>query len=162
MTPTGDFTRSKSGGVFKVKGPSGSVNYPPTTIRDLQLFQDTSDAFYTSFTFPGADLNSGTINSYIIFYAENRSSVDDLTAASNVSVVTEEMLICENCNLDPLPASTKTMLRLNSSYFTPETDYYFRILAIDQPGDNAKTSSSNVVLFAPIPAPMVAEEVTNS
>ena len=55
------------------------------------------------------------------------------------------MLSCD-CSLEPLPALSRLNLRLNSSMFESDTEYSFRVLAVDQ-GD--KTSASNFVTLAP-------------
>ena len=150
MIPTGEFTRSKSGGVFKVKGSAGGNMYPPSPIRDLQVYNVLPNLdFYLSFTFPGADLNSGIINSFSVFYGNNRSDVENLEPASTVPKITADMLTCTDCSLDPLPPSTKLELQLSRSFFDQDTEYYFRVMAMDEAGNNMKTSTSNVVVFAP-------------
>ena len=62
------------------------------------------------------------------------------------------MLDC-NCILEPQPPLTPMMLRINSSYFQSETEYFFRVLAIDQPGNNFKTSDSNAAVITLNSAP---------
>ena len=114
------FTRSKSGGVITVKGNTGNNIYPPATIRDLILTDNVyKDNFNLSFTSPGEDLNSGIISEYLIFYAENRTLLEDLSPSNdgNLTIVTEEMLDCVDCNMDPLPALSKVLLKINSTYF---------------------------------------------
>ena len=151
--------------------------YPPSPIRDLALTQDSDTTFNLTFTFPGADLNTGNISQYLVFYSENRTMLDDLTSfplanitddilfyaenmtiSSNLSIVTEDMLDCSECDLEPREPFAVAMIRVSSSAFESETDYYFRVLAVDIEGKDAKTSTSNVVVFAPSPAPGVEEE----
>ena len=145
------FTRSKSGGVITVKGNTGNNIYPPATIRDLILTDNVyKDNFNLSFTSPGEDLNSGIISEYLIFYAENRTLLEDLSPSNdgNLTIVTEEMLDCVDCNMDPLPALSKVLLKINSTYFEKDVPYSFRVLAVDK-GD--KTSYSNIVGYVANP-----------
>ena len=95
-------------------------------------------------------MNSGTISEYIIFYAENRTILEDLSPfnPTNLSTVTDEMLDCTNCTLDPLPALSKVMLTINREYFEKNVPYSFRVLAVDG-GD--KTSYSNIVSYVANP-----------
>ena len=145
MAPTGVFTRSRSGGVVTVKG-SGAPSYPPATVRDL-IIDDIVDgqSFNLSFTSPGATLNTGTLSKYIIFFAANRTDLDNLTPTSAVSNITEGMLDC-NCTLSPVSALTKVKLRVASNNFERNTEFNFRILAVNNAG---KTSESNIVVYAP-------------
>ena len=150
-SPTGVFTRSRSGGVISVKGNSGGNIYPPAPIRDLAITDILNgDSFNLTFTSPGEDLNTGTVAEYKIFYATNRTQLEDLSPSSNVSVVTEDMLKCNltlaDCSLEPQPALTPVNLRLNSTFFLADTDYSFRVLAVDA---GQLTSVSNVAVFAP-------------
>ena len=145
------FTRSKSGGVITVKGNTGNNIYPPAPIRDLILTDNVyKDNFNLSFTSPGEDLNSGIISEYFIYYAENRTLLEDLSPSNdgNLTIVTEEMLDCADCNMDPLPALSKVLLKINSTYFEKDVPYNFRVLAVDK-GD--KTSVSNIVGYVANP-----------
>ena len=146
VSPTGVFTRTQSGGVITVKGSNGGNIYPPAPIRDLAIIDIANGkSFNLTFTSPGEDLNTGNISDYKIFYATNRTQLDSLTPNSNISVVTDDMLM-SNCSMEPLPALSKVNLRINSTFFEADSDYSFRVLAMDK---DEKTSVSNVVLFAP-------------
>ena len=149
-SPTGVFTRSNSGGAITVLGNGQNSNtYPPGPIRDLILTDLQDNATFTlSFTFPGDDLNTGTVKNYSIFYSKNISDLQDLHPNSPVDFITEDMLNCDWCTLDPLPVFSESFLWVNSSYFDPEVQYYFRVLAVDNGG---KTSTSNMVAFTPCP-----------
>ena len=146
MSSTGVFTRSRTGGVISVKGKGSNNIYPPGPIRDLAVTNIVNgENFNLSFTSPGEDLNTGTIKEYKIFFATNRTELADLGPSSNVSLVTEEMLSC-NCSLAPVPPLTRVQLRLNSTVFMTDTEYSFRVLAVDR---GEKTSASNIVSLAP-------------
>ena len=126
-----------------------SNTYPPGPIRDLILTDLQDNATFTlSFTFPGDDLNTGTVKNYSIFYSKNISDLQDLHPNSPVDFITEDMLNCDWCTLDPLPVFSESFLWVNSSYFDPEVQYYFRVLAVDNGG---KTSTSNMAAFTPCP-----------
>ena len=137
--------------MITIKGNTGNNIYPPAPIRDLVLTDNIfKDNFNLSFTSPGEDLNSGKISEYIIFYSENRTVLEDLSPSNptNLTTVTEEMLDCNNCTMDPLPALSKVMLKINSTYFEKDVPYNFRVLAVDK-GD--KTSVSNIVGYVANP-----------
>ena len=55
------------------------------------------------------------------------------------------MLSC-SCSLAPVPPLTRVQLRLNSTVFMTDTEYSFRVLAVDR---GEKTSASNIVSLAP-------------
>jgi len=149
LSPTGNFTRSKPGGVITVQGDGKGDNlYPPGPIRDLILTDIPENSTFTlSFTFPGEDLNDGKVKEYFIFYSINRTDVQDLNPNSDVDYITEDMLDCD-CTLEPEPAFTNSNLYINGSYFELGMEYNFRVLAVDGGG---KTSASNVVAFVPSP-----------
>jgi len=148
ISPTGVFTRSKSGGVITVQGDGQSNTYPPGPIRDLILTDLAENSTFTlSFTFSGDDLNTGTVQSFSIFYSNISSDLQGLDPNSPVDFITEEMLDCD-CTLDPLPPFSEKFLWVNSSFFDPEKQYYFRVLVVDNGG---KTSTSNLVAFTPSP-----------
>ena len=137
--------------MVSVKGKTGNNVYPPSPIRDLILTDNMyKENFNLSFTSPGEDLNSGIISEYLIFYSENRTVLGELSISnpSNVTTITEEMLDCNNCNLDPLPGLSKVMLKIKSIYFEKDVPYYFRVLAIDS---GSKTSYSNIVSYVANP-----------
>ena len=130
--------------MITIKGNTGNNIYPPAPIRDLILKDNINkDNFNLSFTSPGEDLNSGIISEYLIFYSENRTLLEELspTNPTNLTIVKEEMLNCYNCNMNPLPALSKVMLKIKSIYFEKDVPYYFRVLAVDK-GD--KISYSNI------------------
>ena len=132
--------------MISVKGKAGDNVYPPGPIRDLKVTDIVNaETFNLTFTSPGEDLNTGTVKEYKIFFATNRTDLDDLSPSSNVSLVTEDMLQC-NCSLAPVPALEKVNLRLNSSVFEANTEVSFRVLAVDK---GEKTSASNIVTLAP-------------
>ena len=140
------FTRSRTGGVISVTGKAGNNVYPPGPIRDLAVTDiKNAETFNLTFTSPGEDLNTGTVKEYKIFFATNRTDLDDLSPSSNVSVVTEDMLQC-NCSLAPVPALERLNLRMNSSMFEANTEFSFRVLAVDK---GEKTSASNIVTVTP-------------
>ena len=146
MTNTGEFTRSSTGGVISVTGKAGDNVYPPGPIRDFKVTDIVNaETFNLTFTSPGDDLNTGTVKEYKIFFATNRTYLDELSPSSNVSLVTEDMLLC-NCSLAPVPALEKVNLKLNSSVFEADTEVSFRVLAVDR---GEKTSASNIVTLAP-------------
>ena len=119
---------------------------PPGPIRDLVATNIVNgEHFNLTFTLPGEDLNTGTVKEFRIFFATNRTDLEGLSPSSNVSQISEEMLSCD-CSLESLPALSRLNLRLNSNMFESETEYSFRVLAVDQ-GD--KTSASNFVTLAP-------------
>ena len=132
--------------MISVTGKAGDNLYPPGPIRDLKVTDIiNAETFNLTFTSPGEDLNTGTVKEYKIFFATNRTDLDDLSPSSNVSLVTEDMLQC-NCTLAPVPALEMINLRLNSSVFEANTEVSFRVLAVDK---GKKTSASNIVTLAP-------------
>ena len=132
--------------MISVTGKAGDNLYPPGPIRDLKVTDIiNAETFNLTFTSPGEDLNTGTVKEYKIFFATNRTDLDDLSPSSNVSLVTEDMLQC-NCSLSPVPALEMVNLRLNSSVFEANTEVSFRVLAVDK---GKKTSASNIVTLAP-------------
>ena len=152
-SPSGPFTRSRSGGVITF-GQTGSSNnlYPPGPIRDLTLGHFQGDTFQLSFTSPGADLSSGTIEQYTIFYSTNKTVLDKLDLSSRLPNITTEDLAC-NCTLDPLPPLERVQLTINMTSFEMEEQYYFRVLAVDQEGKEGLTTVSNVAsIFLHTPA----------
>ena len=145
LSPTGAFTRSNSGGVITVKGKDGGNVYPPGTIRDLLILDIVEgQSFNLSFTSPGDDLNSGNLTQYIIFYSANRTHLDNLTPTSTISNITTDML-SHNTSMESVPPFTKVNLRVDKDKLVTmaDTEYYFRVLAIDS---GEKTSKSNVVV----------------
>ncbi len=132
--------------MISVTGKAGDNLYPPGPIRDLKVTDIiNAETFNLTFTSPGEDLNTGTVKEYKIFFATNRTDLDDLSPSSNVVFVTEDMLQC-NCSLSPVPALEMVNLRLNSSVFEANTEVSFRVLAVDK---GKKTSASNIVTLAP-------------
>ena len=128
-----------------MKGNDGSNVYPPGPIRDLAILDIVEgQTFNLSFTSPGDDLNTGNLTQYIIFYSSNRTDLDNLTPASIVSNITTEML-SHNTSMESIPPFTKVNLRVDSNKLVTmaETEYSFRVLAIDS---GEKTSKSNIVV----------------
>ena len=145
LSPTGVFSRSKSGGVITVKGKDGGNVYPPGPIRDLVILDIVEgQSFNLSFTSPGDDLNTGNLTQYMIFYSANRTDLDNLTPTSTISNITTDML-SHNTSMESIPPFTKVNLRVDKEKFVTmeDTEYSFRVLAIDS-GD--KTSKSNIVV----------------
>ena len=142
LSPTGAFTRTKSGGAISVgQTPANTNIFPPGPIRDLRVGDFGKDSFSLSFTSPGADLNTGTIKQFIIFYSENKAELnDELDPSSSVARLTEDHLACTGCTLDPLPPHSKVELSLGLKHFQADHRVFFRVLAV---GDGGKTSLSN-------------------
>ena len=153
VSPTGTFTRSRSGGVITF-GKTGSDNnlYPPASIRDLKLANFDGEQFSLSFTSPGADLNTGIIEQFIIFYSTNNTHLDQLELDSTLPNITTSDLAC-NCSLDPVPPFEVVDLTINMTSFEMDQQFFFRVLASDQKGKHRKTSMSNVAsILLSVPA----------
>ena len=144
VSPTGVFSRSRSGGVITF-GHTGSDNnlFPPASVRDLSLGQFDGDQFSLSFTSPGADLNTGTIEEFVIFYSTNKTLLDHQEVDSPVPRITTDDL-AGNCSLDPLPPHERVDLTIKVTNFEMDQQFFFRVLAVDQTGEFRKTSMSNV------------------
>ena len=146
LSPTGVFSRSKSGGVITVKGNDGGNVYPPGPIRDLVILDVVEgESFNLSFTSPGDDLNSGNLNKFIVFYSKNKTELQNLTPSSNVSSITQDML-SSNASMESIPPFSNVILNIESNNFDANTEYSFRVLAVDS---GLKTSKSNLVFLAP-------------
>ena len=154
VSPTGTFTRSRSGGVITFGQTGGDTNlFPPGPVRDLTVGQADGDQFSVSFTSPGADLSSGTIQQYIIFYSTNMTDLDTLDVNSGLTNITAEDLAC-NCTLDPLPPLERVELTINMTSFEMGQQFFFRVLATDEEGENGKSTMSNVAnIFFNVPTP---------
>ena len=153
VSPTGTFTRSRSGGVITF-GKTGSDNnlYPPASIRDLKLANFDGEQFSLSFTSPGADLNTGIIEQFIIFYSTNNTHLDQLELDSILPNITTSDLAC-NCSLDPVPPFQVVDLTINMTNFEMDQQFFFRVLTSDQNGKHRKTSMSNVAsILLSVPA----------
>ena len=142
LSPTGTFSRSKSGGVVKF-GPvdQTDLSYPPGPVRDLTLDNIATDSltFSLSFTSPGANLNKGVIKSYTIFYSANKTLLDELdtTSTSTLPFITAED--CQ-CDLQPQPPNIKVNLTLHLETFNCGEQTFFRVLLLN---DANKISLSN-------------------
>jgi len=150
LEPTGIFSRSASGGVITFGQTGADTNiFPPGPIRDLSVGDFTQDHFLLSFTSPGADLDTGTIDQFIIFYSQNKTLLTNLTVSSDIPRVSASDLACSNCTLDPLPPSDKVQLSLNLNSFTRGEKVFFRVLAADQEGKTSQSNMANILLSDP-------------
>ena len=149
VSPTGTFSRSKSGGAVKFGEVGQTVSYPPGPVRDLTLDNIVTDTltFSLSFTSPGANLNKGTITSYTIFYSTNKTSLDELDTTSNTTlpfITTEDC----HCDLQPQPPASKVNLTLHIETFGSGQQTFFRVLLLN---DANKISLSNTKgIFIPL------------
>ena len=129
-----------------MKGKDSNNVYPPGPIRDLAIMDIVEgQTFNLSFTSPGDDLNSGILHKIIVFYASNKTDLTNLTPSSNVGNITQDML-SSNASMESLPPFSKVNLQIESINFESNTEYSFRVLAVDA---GQKTSKSNIVVFAP-------------
>ena len=150
LDPTGIFTRSASGGVITFGETGADTNiYPPGPIRDLSVGHFAEDHFLLSFTSPGADLNTGTIDQFIIFYSNNKTLLNNLTVSSDIPRVNGSDLACSNCTLDPLPPADKVQLSLNLDSFTRGEKIFFRVVAADEEGKTSQSNMANILLSDP-------------
>ena len=151
LSPTGSFTRSKSGGVIRFGQTGADTNiFPPGTIRDLRLGDFSGDQFSLSFTSPGGDLNSGNISQFVIFFSENKTELSSsLGISSSVARITEADLACTDCSLEPLPPLSKVQLRLNLNSFNPGDQVFFRVLAADEGNKTSLSNRANIILDNP-------------
>ena len=149
---TGPFTRTKAGGAIKVGPTPADINiFPPGPIRDLKVGDLNKDRFSFSFTSPGADLNTGNISQFIIFYSENKTDLNDaLDPSSSVARVSEDHLACtwwgSGCNLDPLPPQSKVELSLGLKHFQVDQQVFFRVLAEDEGGKTSLSNRASILL----------------
>ena len=147
LDPTGIFTRSASGGVITFGETGADTNiFPPGPIRDLSVGHFAEDHFLLSFTSPGADLNTGTIDQFIIFYSNNKTLLNNLTVSSDIPRVNGSDLACSNCTLDPLPPADKVQLSLNLDSFTRGEKIFFRVVAADEEGKTSQSNMANILL----------------
>lgn len=129
-----------------MRGKDGGNVYPPGPIRDLVILDNIEgETFNLSFTSPGDDLNSGNLNNFKVFYSTNKTELQNLNPSSNVSSITQEMM-SSNASMERIPPFSKVMLQIESNNFDTNTEYGFRVLAIDS---GLKTSKSNMVFLAP-------------
>ena len=129
-----------------MRGKDGDNVYPPGPIRDLIILDNIEgQTFNMSFTSPGDDLNSGYLNKYRVFYSQNKTELQNLNPSSNVSSITQEMM-STNTSMEKVPPFSKVILQIESNSFNSNTEYGFKVLAIDS---GQKTSKSNIVFFAP-------------
>ena len=129
-----------------MRGKDGDNVYPPGPIRDLIIHNNIEEqTFNLSFTSPGDDLNSGYLNKFRVFYSPNKTELQNLNPSSNVSSITQEMM-STNTSMEKIPPFSKVMLQIESNNFDSNTEYGFRVLAIDS---GQKTSKSNIVFLAP-------------
>ena len=132
--------------MITVKGKDGGNVYPPGPIRDLVILDFVEgQSFNMSFTSPGDDLNSGNLNKFIVFYSQNKTELENLLPSSDVSNITQDMLNT-NISMESIPPFSKVILNIQANNFATNTDYSFRVLAIDS---GLKTSKSNIVFLAP-------------
>ena len=132
--------------MITVKGKDGGNVYPPGPIRDLVILDIVEgESFNLSFTSPGDDLNSGNLNKFIVFYSKNKTELQNLTPSSNVSSITQDML-SSNASMESIPPFSNVILNIESNNFDTNTEYSFRVLAVDS---GLKTSKSNMVFLAP-------------
>jgi hypothetical protein len=150
VSPTGTFTRSRSGGVISLgrTGPDTNI-FPPGSIRDLRVGDFDEDHFSLSFTSPGSDLNTGNISDFIIFYSKNKNELNSLNISSSVARVTMADLDCTDCTMDPLPPFSKVKLTLNLNSFIPGEQVFFRVLAIDEGKKTSLSNRANIILARP-------------
>ena len=163
VSPTGTFSRSRSGGVITFGKTGSDTNlYPPASIRDLSLANFDGEQFSLSFTSPGADLNSGVIEQFVIFYSTNNTHLDQLEVDSTVPRITTDDLAC-NCSLDPRPPLEMVDLTIKMTNFEMDQQFFFRVLAADQEGKYRKTSMSNVAsIFLSIPTTTTTTTTTST
>ena len=141
LSPTGTFTRSKSGGAVKFGPVDQTVSYPPGPVRDLTVdnISSQNSTFSLSFTSPGANLDKGQIKAYTIYYSNNKTMLDQLDTTSNRSlpfITTED---CD-CDLHPQPPTSKVHLTLRMETFSTGEQTFFRVLLLN---DADKISLSN-------------------
>ena len=139
VSPTGVFTRSKSGGAVKFGKVNETDIYPPGPVRDLTLDNISSNnlTFSLSFTSPGANLNKGLIKSFRIFYSTNKTLLDHLDTTSSLPSITTEDC---HCDLQPQPPGSKVDLTLRFETFSCDEQTFFRVLLLN---DANKISLSN-------------------
>ena len=129
-----------------MRGKDGGNVYPPGPIRDLVILDNIEgQTFNLSFTSPGDDLNSGNLNKFKVFYSPNKTELQNLNPSSNVSSITQEMMSF-NASMERTPPFSKVVLQIESNNFDTNTEYGFRVLAIDS---GLKTSKSNMVFLVP-------------
>ena len=152
LTSTGPFVRTKAGGAISVGSTPANTNFfPPGPIRDLRVGELYKDRFSFSFTSPGADLNTGNISQFIVFFSPNKTDLsDDLDPDSDVPRVTQDHLACtwwgSACNLDPLPPQSKVELNLSLEKFPADQQVFFRVIAVDDGGKISRSNRASIVL----------------
>ena len=150
LTPTGAFTRSQVGGLISVL-PTGDISniYPPGKITDLRLgdMDFDRDVFDLNFTFSGEDLDQGTVESYTIFYASNKTLLngDDDLSPSVDQLKPGHLAGCSptsNCSLpSPLAAGEMLGLELAMEAFPKDRQIFWRVRVEDEGG---KWAMSNI------------------
>ena len=147
LSPTGAFTRSKSGGAVKFGRVDQTDIYPPGPVRDLALDNISGHnlTFSLSFTSPGANLNRGKIKSYTIFYSTNKTLLDELdtTSSSSLPFITTED--CD-CDLQPQPPTSKVELALHLGTFSCGEQTFFRVLLLNEANKISLSNTKGIFL----------------
>ena len=165
LLPTGTFTRTTPGGLISVKKTGDISNiFPPGRVTDLSIWHldFSAEEFSLRFTFPGSDLDQGTVAAYKMFYTTNRTVVGgqgDLVEGGQVLLLTGEQQAC-NCSLPaPAPSHTLATLELSMASFPREKVIHWRLRVEDQGGKWSLSNIASTFLTA-LPADSSAAALT--
>ena len=166
LQPTGEFYRAVPGGLISVLQTTGvdvSNIYRPGKISDLNInkMDFDSQTFSLAFTFPGGDLDQGTVSAYQVFYSDNMTLLageDDLPSRSNITLLTEDKLNCNNCSMpSPSPAQEKAALEVSMETFPKDRQIYWRVRVEDE---GKKWSLSNMASCYLVMAPQTGSSAS--
>jgi uncharacterized protein YegL len=114
LTATGEF-----GGMISIVN-SNQVTYPPGTVSDLVATELdlTNGTFSITFTAPGAKLDNGTVDKYIIYYTTNRTLLMTSDTFDQFDSINETQLAPGSENMSPVEAGTKIKLIVKTDHFS--------------------------------------------
>ncbi|XP_063590518.1 calcium-activated chloride channel regulator 4A-like [Penaeus indicus] len=152
-TPTGNFTRSASGGSFRATAvPSGDV-LPPSRVTDLQS-EMRSPILTLTWTATGDDYDSGIVSGYEIRLSANRSQLleDTFDSAENETL----LLSLEESMTKPellLEAGEKVELNFTIGDKMEMDKFYFVALrAVDDGGSMSLVSNLASAVSSSLPS----------
>ena len=128
--PTGQFRRAAAGGVVRVGnlGRRPANPFPPGRVTDLSLagLNFSSGEFELSFTFPGADLDTGTVAVFSVLYSTNRTEL----ATGDGTPLNTSQLVCggdAECELEVGPPHSLSTLTLDMNTFPADQQFHFMV-----------------------------------
>lgn len=135
LTPSGTFARTQTGGMLSIVNADNAA-YPPGTVTNLVAgdWDLKTCTFSVTFTAPGAVLDSGTVDSYKIYYSTNQSEIMAATMLhGNFAYIQDVDLAPGSANMTPVEAGNLVRLTVQTDPFTNSVSssavYFFRLEA---------------------------------